>query len=104
MTAMSDDELRWDLQASKEVIERELGTTCDILCYPYNKCDDRVMKIARQEGYRAAFAGSLQRNSTFSLRRIGSDYLTTPLAFATALRGNMQHFLALRGLLERSLV
>jgi peptidoglycan/xylan/chitin deacetylase (PgdA/CDA1 family) len=58
LTTLDDAELRRQLVSSREACERELGTPCGSLAYPYGDCDERVMAAAGAAGY--ARAGALE--------------------------------------------
>jgi peptidoglycan/xylan/chitin deacetylase (PgdA/CDA1 family) len=63
---LSDDELRCELCASKQMIEAEIGHAVMAMAYPYGAFDERVKQVARQCGYTAA-------HSTAPGRRIADD-------------------------------
>lgn len=46
-----DDELKYELQTSKEMLETALGKPVTKLCYPRGRYDDRVLKMAEHAGY-----------------------------------------------------
>ncbi len=54
LTTLSDAELRRQLRAPREIIERLLGVSADFLCYPAGRYDERVVRAAREAGYVAA--------------------------------------------------
>lgn len=54
LTSLTQDELRYQLTASKEIIEENLGP-CPHLVAPYGKSDERVRQVAREVGYRSLF-------------------------------------------------
>ncbi|MDI6799338.1 MAG: polysaccharide deacetylase family protein [Actinomycetota bacterium] len=54
LTSLAQDELRYQLTASKRIIEKNLGP-CSHLVAPYGKSDERVRQIAREVGYRSLF-------------------------------------------------
>ncbi|AJQ29110.1 polysaccharide deacetylase family protein [Pelosinus fermentans] len=70
----SDEEIRNQLVKSKEAIEWRLGKKVDYLAYPGGEYDQRVIGLAKEAGYRAAFTVNFGRdriNSTlYTLNRI----------------------------------
>jgi peptidoglycan/xylan/chitin deacetylase (PgdA/CDA1 family) len=54
LTELSDAELASELRGSKEDCERELGTPCRTLAYPFGAADARVRAAARAAGFEAA--------------------------------------------------
>jgi peptidoglycan/xylan/chitin deacetylase (PgdA/CDA1 family) len=51
---LDDAALDYELRASKERIEKELGSPCTSLAYPYGDVDGRVVDATRRAGYVAA--------------------------------------------------
>jgi peptidoglycan/xylan/chitin deacetylase (PgdA/CDA1 family) len=82
-----DDQIKAELKESRKKIESQLGKPCNILCYPYNEFDERVVEIVKKEGYLAALAGQESADDLYSLRRVGSAQINTLLGFKTALKG-----------------
>jgi len=70
----SDEEISNQLIKSKEVLEWRLGKKVDYLAYPGGEYDQRVIQLAKDAGYRAAFTVNFGRdkvNSTlYTLNRI----------------------------------
>lgn len=58
----SDEEIVLQLVKSKEAIEWRLGQQVDYIAYPGGKYDQRVIRAAKQAGYRAAFTINLGRD------------------------------------------
>jgi peptidoglycan/xylan/chitin deacetylase (PgdA/CDA1 family) len=56
LTRLSEDELRRELNESREEIEDRLGRPCEDLAYPYGEHDERVRAATRAAGYRRAYA------------------------------------------------
>ncbi|MEO8029742.1 MAG: polysaccharide deacetylase family protein [Gemmatimonadota bacterium] len=74
MLAMaSDAQLVVELEESRALLQRELGSVMDLLAYPYGNFDRRVATAAAAAGYRAGFTisgGRLTRlNAEFELPR-----------------------------------
>jgi peptidoglycan/xylan/chitin deacetylase (PgdA/CDA1 family) len=74
LTNASDQELQSQLTKSREAMEWHLEQKIEYLAYPCGYYDQRVIKMAKQAGYRAAFTINLGRDTTtcglFSLNRI----------------------------------
>jgi len=70
----SDEEVRNQLVKSKEALEWRLGKKVEYLAYPGGEYDQRVIQLAKESGYRAAFTVNFGRdrvNSTmYTLNRI----------------------------------
>lgn len=70
----SDEEINKQLVKSKEALEWRLGKKVEYLAYPGGEYDQRVIQLAKDAGYRAAFTVNLgrdQSNSTlYTLNRI----------------------------------
>ncbi|SDD80786.1 polysaccharide deacetylase family protein [Sporomusa acidovorans] len=75
LSSLSDKEIESELTEAKSILEGNLGTAIEFLCYPYGDFDDRVKFYARQTGYKAAlaiFAGTSPRHpELFALPRVG---------------------------------
>lgn len=74
LTKASDQEARNQLIQSKAAIEWRLGKKVEYLAYPGGEYDQRVIQLAKEAGYRAAFTVNFGRdrvNSTlYTLNRI----------------------------------
>ena len=70
----SDEEIRNQLVKSREALEWQLGKKVEYLAYPGGEYDSRVIQLAKEAGYRAAFTVNFGRdriNSTlYTLNRI----------------------------------
>jgi len=70
----TDDDVLSELTKSREAMEWRLNQKIEYLAYPGGTYDQRVIKMAKQVGYRAAFTINLGRNLTncglFTLNRI----------------------------------
>jgi peptidoglycan/xylan/chitin deacetylase (PgdA/CDA1 family) len=73
LTSLSDQELRLELQDSRERLEEGLGVACRFLAYPYGEEDQRVRAAARSSGYEAAFAlpGRQALPDAYAVPRVG---------------------------------
>jgi peptidoglycan/xylan/chitin deacetylase (PgdA/CDA1 family) len=70
LTTLSEDELRRELNESREEIEDRLGRPCDDLAYPYGEHDERVRAAARAAGYRRAYALRGSRSDAYGAPRL----------------------------------
>jgi peptidoglycan/xylan/chitin deacetylase (PgdA/CDA1 family) len=65
LSGLDQAELNRELLESKRCLERELGTECLVLAYPFGSeydFSDRVVEVARQIGFRLAFTLQERRN------------------------------------------
>jgi peptidoglycan/xylan/chitin deacetylase (PgdA/CDA1 family) len=69
---LGDPELRRELELSREVIQRRLGS-CGTLAYPYGLADQRVAVAAAKAGYLAActLSGAHRIDEPFRRSRVG---------------------------------
>jgi peptidoglycan/xylan/chitin deacetylase (PgdA/CDA1 family) len=70
LTTLSEDELRRELNESREEIEDRLGRPCEDLAYPYGEHDERVRAAARAAGYRRAYALRGSRSDAYATPRL----------------------------------
>ena len=70
LTSLSEDDLRRELNESKEEIEDRLGRPCEDLAYPYGEHDERVRGAARAAGYRRAYALRGSRSDAYAAPRL----------------------------------
>lgn len=70
LTRLSADELRRELNESREEIEDRLGRRCEDLAYPYGEHDERVRAAARAAGYGRAYALRGSRSDPYAAPRV----------------------------------
>jgi peptidoglycan/xylan/chitin deacetylase (PgdA/CDA1 family) len=70
LTTLSEDDLRRELNESKEEIEDRVGRPCEDLAYPYGEHDQRVRAAARAAGYRRAYALRGSRSDAYAAPRL----------------------------------
>jgi peptidoglycan/xylan/chitin deacetylase (PgdA/CDA1 family) len=70
LTTLSEDDLRRELNESKEELEDRLGRPCEDLAYPYGEHDQRVRAAARAAGYRRAYALRGSRSDAYAAPRL----------------------------------
>lgn len=51
----TDDRLSWELERSKEILERKLGIKIPAIAYPFGRFNMRVLRAAHKAGYRVGF-------------------------------------------------
>lgn len=56
LTAMPDEIVRRELSESKAELEDITGREVDLISFPFGRCDERVIGIARECGYRRGFS------------------------------------------------
>ena len=75
LSRLTEQEINYELETSKEVLERQLRIRVDFLCYPYGDFDDRVKTMAKNAGYKGAIAifngVSLVREDLYAIPRVG---------------------------------
>ena len=54
LTSLDDPELARQLRESREVCEEKMGEACASIAYPYGDVDERVIRVAGEQGYRTA--------------------------------------------------
>jgi peptidoglycan/xylan/chitin deacetylase (PgdA/CDA1 family) len=88
LTRVDDQRLRYELEASRNTIERQLGS-CSSLAYPYGQADVRVADIARKAGYDVACMLTFAHVADDPLRRprIGLDDRDHGMRLAAQLSG-----------------
>lgn len=82
LKGLEDEELRRQLQDSRQVIEEHLGMPVQVLSYPYGAFDGRVVQAAAEAGYRAGVTINpsryQRRSGLFTLSRIHLPYDAAP--------------------------
>ena len=56
LTKQSDSAARYEIGASKNMLEDKLGQPVHFFSYPYGDYDDRITNFVREAGYKAAFS------------------------------------------------
>jgi peptidoglycan/xylan/chitin deacetylase (PgdA/CDA1 family) len=74
LSMLTETEIAWELNESRERITTELGQTPTIVAYPYGFGDAKVQKVTEAQGFEAGCTLSFnlvrQGNSTFDIPRI----------------------------------
>jgi len=91
LTSLTTAEATREIVESKRTIERTLGNTTDLFCFPYGDRDAAVAGILRSSGYRGAVSLEFGLNSPggdpFRLRRLGSAHFSSPAKFEACVWG-----------------
>jgi len=78
LSKLQQAEMEYELRESKATLERELGPTATLMSYPVGSdlaFDDRVMKAARETGFRLACCSLRGTNSQQRLNRYALNRL-----------------------------
>lgn len=69
LTHLADEELSYELNASKKYLSERLGTKFSSLAYPFGMFNDKVQQAARNSGYDCALCfGNVLSNSRYTDR------------------------------------
>lgn len=89
-SALTDDELRYELRTSRDVLENGLGAPVTSLSSPTGFFNPRMRVIAREAGYRALCFGRIglvsENSDSFSLNRIAVKRTMSYKEFEALLR------------------
>ena len=79
LDSLSSRQLESEVKESRETLERMLGSTVELISYPYGTVDERVVDAAKQCGFRAGFLSEYNGAITdrYRIGRIGLNGLTT---------------------------
>ena len=83
MTQLATEQVRVEITESQRELQRELGKTLPIFCYPSGGHDDAVVALLREEGFQLAFTtldgqNDLRRVDPLRLRRTNITRRTSP--------------------------
>ncbi len=82
LKGLEDNELRRQLQDSRQVLEERLGVPVQMVSYPYGAFDERVVQAAMEAGYRAGVTINPSRyqcrSGLFTLSRLHLPYDAAP--------------------------
>ena len=80
LSALRDGDLSFQLEASKQLLEKIVGSSVDLLAYPFGDYDARVAAAAKSCGYVAAFAERSRSVSDlrFEIPRVGIYSASAP--------------------------
>ncbi len=92
LTRIPVEAVRQELIAARVDLERELGSTPTAIAYPAGAFDDRVVRMAREAGYRLGFTtvrgvNPMKTADPLRLRRINVGRGTTPAVLRGQLTG-----------------
>ena len=94
LTTLPADELRADLDRSRQALADQLGIAATVLCYPYGDCNPSVRHAAEDTGFAAAvLADDSGADSTrYAIGRIGLSNLRPPSHFRFVLSAAFDHY------------
>jgi len=75
---LSDDDLRYEMVASREAVEALTGEPCLTMAYPSGNHDRRVEQAAADAGYQLAFATRGESWEKFAVPRVGAPTMAPP--------------------------
>jgi peptidoglycan/xylan/chitin deacetylase (PgdA/CDA1 family) len=86
MTLVTPEQMREEVQGSREDLQREIGACLPIFCYPNGNHNDTVVSVLREQGIRLAFTtlsgpNKLDSLDPLRLRRTVIMHRTTPAIF-----------------------
>lgn len=87
LSDLPDDRVRFELVESRRELEKQLGHPVEALAYPYNSVRSRVVRAAREAGYRVAVSGRVHGSAeALNLARISvTGFTDLPRAVAESL-------------------
>ncbi|MHB8904684.1 MAG: polysaccharide deacetylase family protein [Melioribacteraceae bacterium] len=92
LSKLSDEKVKAELADSKKILEEKLGREIFSFAFPYGNCNESVKKIAKESGYKFAFATDRAplglHEDIFQIRRIGIFPNTTTAGLGRKVKGN----------------
>lgn len=92
LTKIPLTEAAYELFESKKMLEERLGCGVSAFAYPYGNCNEDVKKLARDAGYKYAFATDKAplglHEDFYQIRRIGVFPNTNSFGFSRKIKGN----------------
>lgn len=90
LPTLDDEQLAAELADSRAELQALLGTSVDLLAYPFGHVDDRVARAAAEAGYRAAFSTqpgfNRQSVDRYRIRRLDVYGTDTPVQLLRKMR------------------
>lgn|GEM_PF-65208 len=81
LTRASTERAGEELSASKQMLEERLGVPVEFLSYPFGRYDERVVRLAKEAGYRGAVSSypraRTSEDDPFALGRMGIYIIDT---------------------------
>ena len=75
LSTINNEQLRIELEKSKEEVEKIIKKGCEAFAYPYGKFDEKIVKIVKEVGYKNATVVKrglfIQNDDIFTIKRIG---------------------------------
>jgi peptidoglycan/xylan/chitin deacetylase (PgdA/CDA1 family) len=92
LTRIALDAAREEIVGSQQDLERQIGNTLPVFCFPGGQHNDTLVSILKQEGFKLAFttvrgSNDLECADPWRLRRINITRTTSPLMFRLRLTG-----------------
>jgi len=107
---LSSDELRREAALSRSLLEKQLGETVDLYCYPFGDVSRHCARAVKEAGYRAAVTVKHglygKGQDLFRIRRQILDYITISdettarLSIRACLNGGYGNYVATRNALK----
>ena len=70
LVGMNDEELEYELRESKSILKEKLGSSVEFLSVPRGLYDARLIRHAREAGYKFVFTSGAKDRGGFKLGRI----------------------------------
>jgi len=91
---MSADEIRFELEGSKQYLEEKLGQAITLFALPYGAFDEQVLQLAKEAGYHRVFLsiplGSMTNIDGHVAGRIDASPADTPFSYWLKAQGAYQ--------------
>ena len=89
LTHLPDEEVRRELRRSRDLITRETGEDAHSIAYPFGRISERVVRIAKETGFRRGCVSVVQPGGgdPFRIGRIGVRRFDTEREFLSKVEG-----------------
>jgi peptidoglycan/xylan/chitin deacetylase (PgdA/CDA1 family) len=89
LSLLGDDDIEAELLRSKQILEALIGREVRYVAYPFGRCNNRVIAIAKKLGYWNGFLPAPLRADEFSLGRTSLNRLDSALTYRAKLQPNI---------------
>lgn len=93
LSNLSEKEIIWELKESKEILEKITGEEIKSLALPGGRFNNKILKLAKEIGYKAVFTSNLEFNlinsNIFNLKRIAIKQNTPFEQFKDIINGKI---------------